>query len=411
MGRFRYAARDERGRAVNGSIQASDRAEALTALRSQNLVVVSVDEGLLNGPQRPKIHLFSRLVAPRPKSSLPELVMFTRQLSTMCGAGLSTLEGIEILAEQADSPGMQATCNMLSSSLREGASLSEAMKRCPRSFGSFYVSMIAAGEASGRMDEILERLADSLESGEAMRRDLRAAMTYPLLSLALVLGVSAFLMIGIVPGFRDVFREMGVELNGLTAVVLDFSDTLRRNWHVPALACMALVVALVSLRRTGRGGLLFDGALMRLPLVGILLRKVSIARFSRTFATLIQAGVPILSALEIVAATTGNRVVERAVRHSEESVRTGRMLSEPLGESRVFPPMVVRMIAVGERSGSLDVLLEKIAVFYDAQVRAQVKALTSLVEPLIVVVMGGLVGTVVLAVFLPILDVVGSLSN
>jgi type IV pilus assembly protein PilC len=235
-------------------------------------------------------------------------------------------------------------------------------------------------------------------------------MTYPVVSLVLVLGITAFLMIGVVPGFKEVFEGLGAELNPLTTNVLRISDYLRHQWYVVLIGCAVLFFGLAMFKKTPRGAYIFDQLSLKVPVFGPLIRKVALARFSRTFATLIRSGVPIMGTLDIVADTAGNRVVAEVVRESRESVRNGNMLSEPLSHSKVFPPMVTRMIAIGERSGALEQLLEKIAEFYDQQVQAQIKALTSLIEPILITFMGGIVGTVVLSVFLPILDIVGELG-
>jgi type IV pilus assembly protein PilC len=271
--------------------------------------------------------------------------------------------------------------------------------------------MVRAGEASGQMDVILERLADYLEANQALKREIRSAMTYPVISLVLVIGITAFLMLGVVPTFRQVFEGLGAELPALTEFVLNTSFWLRANWYFVVGGAAAATVGFMVFKRTPPGRLAWDHFRLRAPVFGALARKIALARFARTFATLIRSGVPIMATLDIVGETSGNQVVTNAVTASRESVRNGQLLSEPLGQSKVFPPMVVRMIAIGERTGALEALLEKIAEFYDGQVKAAIKSLTSLIEPLLITFMGGIVGTVVLSVFLPILEVVGKLSS
>jgi type IV pilus assembly protein PilC len=235
-------------------------------------------------------------------------------------------------------------------------------------------------------------------------------MTYPVVSLVLVLGITAFLMLGVVPTFREIFESLDAELPGITLAVLNTSEWMRGNWPYMIVGSVLGTIGFMIFKRTEKGRYLMDVALLKLPIFGPLFQKVCLARFSRTFATLIRSGVPILGTLDIVADTSGNEVVSRAVHGSRESVKNGNMLSEPLSTSKVFPPMVVRMIAIGERSGALEALLEKIAEFYDSQVKATVKSLTSLIEPLLISFMGVLVGAVVLAIFMPILNVIGKLS-
>jgi type IV pilus assembly protein PilC len=410
---FRYAAKDANGKTVEGTLQANDKSEAVAELRRQNLVVMKVEDGGSAAKKKREKGMPKQggLFGYRASCKKSELVVFTRQLATMIGSGLSLLESLEVLADQAESPGMKICGNRLVAELRGGSDLSAAMATCPRVFNTLYLSMVSAGEASGQMDVILERLAEYVESSEELKREIKSAMTYPVVSLVLVLGITAFLMIGVVPGFKEVFEGLGAELNPLTTNVLAISDYLRAKWYVVLVAMGALFFGGVMFKKTKKGAYMFDQLALKVPVFGPLVRKVSLARFSRTFATLIRSGVPIMGTLDIVADTSGNQVVAEVVRKSRESVRNGNMLSEPLSHSKVFPMMVTRMIAIGERSGALEQLLEKIAEFYDSQVKAQIKALTSLIEPILITFMGGIVGTVVLSVFLPILDIVGELGN
>jgi len=337
--------------------------------------------------------------------------MFTRQLSTMLASGLALMEALEVLAEQSESASMRSVCEGVAAEVRSGADLSAALESYGKVFDPLYVSMVRAGEASGQMDQILERLADHLEEAGKLRAELRSAMTYPVISLVLVISITAFLLIGVVPGFRDVFASLDAELPAITTAVLGLSDTLRQQWLMSAGLVLLPVALFWGMRRTERGAELIDRLSLRIPVFGEILRQAALARFSQTFATLVRAGVPILATLEIVADTAGNRTIARSVRACSESVQAGRPLSEPLSESPVFPPMVVRMIGIGERTGALESLLEKIGEFYEGRVRATVGALTSLIEPILIAVMGVLVGGVVLAVFLPILDIVGQLDG
>ena len=428
MASFSYAAKDPAGKTVEGTIQAADRGEAVNQLRGQDLIVLRVEEarggmkkalkGKSKSKDKPKdmpkgskkAGGLSSLFKPKPRAKHAELVIFTRQLSTMISAGISLLEAIEVLTDQAETPGMRVTCERISNELRGGSDLSDAMSTCPKVFNRLYTSMVTAGEASGQMDIILERLADYVEASAELKREIRSAMTYPVISLVLVTSITMFLMIGVVPGFKDVFDGLGAELPGLTLAVLAISDWLRAKWFIMLAMLFGAGFLFTVLKKTERGALALDHVSLRVPVFGQLSRKVALARFSRTFATLVRSGVPIMGTLDIVADTAGNRVVANAVRASRESVRNGNMLSEPLSQAKVFPPMVVRMIAIGERSGALESLLEKIAEFYDSQVKAAIKALTSMIEPILICVMGGLVGVVILSVFLPILNIIGELS-
>ena len=412
---YKYTAKGPGGKTVEGTLQANDKNEVVAELRRQNLVVMSVDQASA-AKGIGKLSLGGKKTGEKKAGGKPggkreEIVMFTRQLATMIGAGLALLESLEVLGEQAETPGMRATCAKLANDVRGGSDLSVAMEGCPKAFDELYVSMVRAGEVSGQMDIILERLADYQEANESLRREIKSAMTYPVVSMVLVSGITMFLMIGVVPGFKEVFASLDSELPAITQLVLGISDWMRAQWVVMVCGMIGAVVGASLFKKTEAGGLLFDKASLAMPVFGPLFRKVSLARFSRTFATLIRSGVPIMTTLDIVAETAGNRVVAGAVLESRESVRAGNLLSEPLTGSKVFPPMVVRMIAIGERTGALEVLLEKIAEFYDAQVKAAVSSLTSLIEPILISVMGVIVGGVVLSVFMPILDVVGKLSG
>ncbi len=418
MAEFKYAAKDPGGSTVEGTITAESKADAVAELRKKNLIILKLDEGAgrklpfqrggaaAEGAAKPE-----RGATIKAKAKKEEVVIFTRQLATMVGAGLSLLESLEVLGYQADSKGMVATCDLLVESVRGGSDLSAAMEQCPKVFTPLYVSMVKAGEVSGQMDVILDRLADYMEAAEELSREIKSAMTYPVISMILVLGITVFLMMGVVPTFKNVFESMDADLPAITQFVLDLSNFLRGNAALVFGGTFVAVVGTVMFKRTPAGIRTFDRLLLRLPVFGTLFQKVCLARFSRTFATLVRSGVPIMATLDIVAATSGNWVLTKAVLASSDSVRNGNLLSEPLSEEKIFPPMVTRMIAIGERTGALETLLEKIAEFYDSQVKAQVKALTSLIEPLLIAFMGIIVGGVVLAIFMPILNMVSNLSN
>ncbi len=408
MIQFKYAAKDTGGQTVQGIIQAASKAEAVAELRKRSLVVLQLDESSAR-QARSLATLSVGKVKPRAKAQ--EVVVFTRQLATMIGAGLSLLESLEVLGAQAETPGMRATCEVLVTEVRGGSDLSSAMQRCPKVFDHLYVSMVKAGEVSGQMDVILNRLAGYQEETAELRREIKSAMTYPVISMILVVGITMFLMVGVVPTFKGVFDSMELELPAITKAVLATSDWMRANMLLIPAGAAGIAAGVAFLKKTRQGRLVWDHMLLRLPVFGGLLRKVCLARFSRTFATLIRSGVPILSTLDIVSDTAGNAVVAEAVVDARESVRVGQQLSDPLAKRKVFPPMVTRMIAIGERTGALETMLEKIADFYDSQVKAMVKSLTSLIEPLLITFMGVIVGGVVLSIFAPIMSLIEKLST
>lgn len=410
MAIFKYVAKDGEGKKVSGTLTAKDEGIAIGDLRKKNLTVVSINE---TGAKKRGggVSFRGRKRAARPRIKGEALVIFTRQLSTMISAGIPLLEALEILVEQAQAPGQKVCLDRVVESVRAGTDLSEALGQFPKVFSSIYVNMVKAGEASGQLDDILVRLAEYMESNAALKREIKSAMTYPAISMFLISIITVGLMVGIVPKFKEIFDSMKVELPGITKALLFVSTTMQRYFLVAIGGLIVMIVAFICYIKTDRGQWQWHWVLLRVPIFGALFRKVAISRFARTFATLIQSGVPILGALEIVAATAGNRIVEDAVQSSRENVRQGETLAEPLGESGVFPPMVTRMIGIGERSGALEQLLEKISEFYDQQVKATIAALTSLIEPLLIGLMGTIVGGIVLAIFLPIFKLQETLAG
>ncbi|MBI2922584.1 MAG: type II secretion system F family protein [Planctomycetes bacterium] len=402
MPAFKYAARSADGKQVKGSINAISETVAVQELRKQNLTVVTMTAeaakkkggGLFGGN-------------PRPHVSNEDLAVFTRQLATMISAGIPLLECLEILEEQAEDPGFKFVLDTILARVRGGSDFSESLAEHPKLFTRIYVSMIKAGEAGGALDAILNRLAEYMEATEKLRREIKSAMTYPVVSLCLILLITVGLMVGIVPKFNEIFVGLNMEdkLPAPTKVLLLTSKFMKTQWYIWVGGMIGLFVAFKVWKSTPAGERQWHWLSLRAPIFGTLMSKVCISRFARTFATLVQSGVPILGALEIVAATSGNRIVEDAINSARESVRKGETLGEPLAKSGVFPLMVTRMISIGEKSGALQQLLEKISEFYDQQVEATVAALTSLIEPLLIAVMGVLVGGIVLAIFLPILKI------
>jgi type IV pilus assembly protein PilC len=412
--KFKFEAKDISGRLVKGAVTADSQADVVADLRRRNLtpVEVSKSSGLSAlfrrgaGPGGSR-----RGTARRASVKKGELEVFTRQLATMLGAGIPMLEALEILAEQAESAGFNFCLNKVVDDIRSGSDLSKALEPHKKVFSHIYVSMIRAGEVSGQIDIILTRLAEYLEASAHLRAEIKSAMTYPVISLVLVIGIASFLMIGIVPSFKPVFESLEVDLPGLTVLIMDIAFFMKDFWYVIFGGAAAAFVGLKMLCKTPNGAYAKDSVLLRLPVFGILFKKVALSRFARTFSTLVKSGVPILGAMEIVSDTAGNLVISRIVDRARDSVRNGESLSEPFTKSTVFPPMVTKMMSIGERSGALDQLLEKIAEFYDQQVEAEVKGLTSMIEPIMIAIMGVIVGGIVLAVFLPIFKLQEKLSG
>jgi type IV pilus assembly protein PilC len=405
MPSFKYSARDGNGRTVSGIVSAKSQSDAVADLRRRNLIVLDVRQTAGKGAGgKDKGGLFGGLTRTRPGVNRDQLVLFTRQLSTMISAGVPLLESLEVLQEQADTAQFRCLLDAVIDGVRSGSDLSSALEKYDRLFPSIYVSMVRAGEVSGQLDDILVRLAEYLEAAEKLKRDIKAAMTYPVISLVLVLGITSFLMIGIVPKFKEIFDSLDVDLPALTQGVLGASLAMKNHFGLVALGAVGAIALFIVWKKTARGRRQWDWMVLHFPVFGPLFQKVALSRFARTFATLIKSGVPILGALEIVSETAGNQVISEVVDAAKENVRQGHTLAEPLMESKVFPPMVTRMVQIGEKSGSLEQLLEKISDFYDDQVNAAVKTLTSMIEPLMIGIMGFMVGGIVLAVFLPIFE-------
>ncbi|MGQ9590743.1 MAG: type II secretion system F family protein [Planctomycetota bacterium] len=418
MAKYTYKAKKAGGGVVTGSLNAQNEAEAVGELRRQGLTVISLGvqrsakSGKDGGSSFFSLSL-TRKAPPAQKARVrsQDMVVFTRQLSTMISSGIALVESLEILAEQSNNLGFKAVLGEVAQDVRTGKDLSQALGRFPRIFPEIYVNMVRAGEASGQLDVVLTRLAEYQEAAENLKSEIKSAMTYPTVSLVMVFGIALFLLIFIIPKFEEMFHQMNVSLPAVTKGVLATSLFLKNNFLYWGAVLTVAIVAVVQYCKTEKGQLARDWLFLRLPVFGPLFVKVAISRFSRTFATLIQSGVPILGALEIVSQTCGNKVVAGVITKASESVRQGETLGEPLGEGGVFPPMVTRMISIGEKTGALESLLEKISDFYDQQVRTTVESLTSLIEPVMIGIMGVLVGGMVLAIFLPIFKMVGSLSG
>jgi len=402
---YRWTGRDRDGKTVSGVITAASEAEAKEEIKRRDLIILSISE-------KTRRQVFSRPGIPKPKVKMKDLAVFTRQLATMISAGIPMLESLEVLAEQTDDPGFRHTLNQICDDVRAGTDLSDALAKHPRVFKELFVNMIRAGESSGKIDEILNRLAEYMEATEALRQEIKSAVTYPLVSLTMITLIAGFLMIFIVPRFKKMFEQMRMKNLPLpTEVMFALSEFMRNEvkiW-VPALA--GIVVLLFAVTRGSKGSMLKDRLILKLPVLGPLFHKVALSRFARTFATLLQSGVPILSTLDIVASTTGNKVLEQAILEASQNIQEGDPLAVPLARSGVFPKMVTRMVSIGERSGALETLLEKISEFYDLEVKTTVKQLTSLIEPLMIAMMGVIVGGIVMAVFLPIFQAAGAVGR
>lgn len=400
MPTFKYTGRASNGSKQSGSITAENRQAATQMLQSRGLQVDSLLEsrGILSmGSSAPKLNK---------KVKTSDLLIFTRQLSTIVSAGLPLLQGLDILSEQTEDVNFANVIDHIAQDVEAGETFSDALRKYPRAFPDLYVSMVRAGEAGGDLDGVLLQLADYLEATEELKRRIKSAMTYPIVAFSMILLIASGLIIWVVPQFAEIFGSFGRALPTPTQILIDVSDFLRTpiSWLVIVGVIVGIVVFLRMYGRTESGRYNLDQLKLRLPVFGKLLSKVSISRVTRTLSTLTKSGVPILQALEIVERTAGNEVYARAVHQAGDSVRNGETLADPLARSEVFPAMVTRMIAVGEKTGALETMLMKISDFYDSEVRATVDSLTSIIEPMLIGLMGVVVGGIVVALFMPILQ-------
>ena len=395
---FKYNVRDKTGKVISGRLEGENRDAVATKLRQMGYIILDLDEDRF--AQLNKIQFGTSV-------KTKDVTIFARQFATMINAGLSLTKCLSILAAQSDSKELREIIGQLGKDVEAGQSLSEAMVKHPKVFPPLFYNMVRAGETGGVLDEVLLRVADLFEADAQLKGRVKSAMTYPIAMGALVMIVLVAMMIFVVPTFQKMFSDMGGELPLPTQILVAISEGAR-SW--PGLVVVAVVAAITVAFKmwvgTESGRFIWDGIKLRLPIVGDMTRKTALARFTRTFGTLVAAGVPILSALDIVADTAGNEVVSRAVKKVRAAIKEGETIAKPLGESPVFPSMVVQMIAVGEETGALDQMLDKIADFYDEEVRVAVDSLTSVIEPIMMASLGVIVGGIIIALYMPMFQVI-----
>jgi type IV pilus assembly protein PilC len=352
---------------------------------------------------------FARLNAP--KVSVADVAIFSRQFSTMINAGLPVLQCLAIIADQQVNPTFKTIVNQIKDDIGSGGNLSDSMAKHPKVFDELYVNMIRSGELGGVLDTILERLSVYMEKAEALKRKIKAAMMYPVIVISVAVIVIAFLMVKVIPTFEDVFNSFGAKLPPLTAGLVATSRFMQRYWWMLAAGIAAIRAGVIAFGKTPKGELILDSLLLKLPVFGDLAKKSAVARFTRTLGTLLKSGVPILEALETVAKTSGNKVVEGVINGARASIREGQGMTEPLKKDGVFPPMVIQMVSVGEETGKIDEMLMRAADFYEEEVDTAVEGLSSAMEPLIIVFLGVSIGTIVVAMFMPMFDLGNVVSN
>ena len=399
---FIWEGKTARGTIQKGETDAPSEKILRQILKAQNINTSKVK-------QKPK-DIFENVAFMQPRIKTKDIIVFTRQFSTMIDAGLPLIQGLDILANQEENRTFKKVLMQVKLDVEGGASLTEALKKHPKVFDNLYVNLVAAGEMGGILDTILQRLAAYIEKNARLVKKVKGAMIYPAAIVVVAILVIIVMLVFVIPVFAEMFTGFGGELPSLTQAVVDISDFLRNNWIILTIIFAGLFFAFKKWKSTDKGEYLFDKYLLKVTVIGDLLRKVAVAKFTRTLGTLITRGVPILDAMDVVSKTAGNRIVEEAINNTKQSVSEGKTIAAPLEESEVFPPMVCQMVAVGESAGSLDSMLEKIADFYEDEVDAAVDALTSLIEPVMMVFLGGTVGTMLIAMYLPIFKIAGTIE-
>ncbi len=396
-----------KGKTLGGATQAGEvtfdtQEEVLNYLRRKKVVITSIQEK----PKQVKLN-----VSFRRRVSTKDLAVFTRQFATMINAGLPLVQCLEILSKQTEKPGFKKVISEVMHDVETGSTLAESLGKHKRVFDQLFVNMVEAGEAGGILDDILMRLASYIEKAESLKRKVKSAMMYPTVVLVVALGATTFMLLFIIPTFAKMFTDFGGQLPLPTRIVLAMSNMLRDYWWALGGGILGLAIGLRAYYRTVGGRMVMDRIQLKVPVLGEVLRKAAVARFTRTLGTLIKSGVPILTGLDITARTAGNMVISESVLKTRASIREGETLAAPLRQCEVFPAMVVQMIAVGEETGALDEMLKKIADFYDDEVDTAVETLTSVIEPVMIVVMGVMVGGMVVAMYLPMFKLVSVIAG
>jgi len=396
---FTYKGRTLGGTQVTGELKTKNRAELERILRSKKVLVSQVS----TKPSQISIRIGTGI-------KKVHISRFTRQFATMIGAGLPMVQCLEILSQQMESKELRRVVGEIKESVQAGTTLSEALARHKKVFDDLFVNMVDAGEIGGALDIILTRLAIYREKADALTRKVKGALIYPAVVMTVAIGVTFIMLTYIVPVFAKMFSGLGAELPAPTQFILSLSAFIRNNILTGIVLLILLIIAYKFYSKTDKGRYNIDWLKLRIPLIGDLIRKSAISRFSRTLGTLISSGVSILEALDITARASGNRVIHDAIKKSVLSIAEGETITQPLKQCGVFPPMVTQMISVGEKTGGLDEMLSKIADFYDEEVDAAVAALTSVIEPVIIVFMGVVIGGILIAMYLPMFDIIGKIS-
>ncbi len=401
METYVWSGKTRDGKRQKGELAAKNKDEVISIMRKQNIMITSVT----TRSKKLSIKLpFGSKVGDK------DIAVFTRQFATMIDAGLPLVQCLDILSKQADNKTFASAINEIRQDVEAGSTYADSLKKHPAVFGDLYVNMVAAGELGGILDTILNRLSKYIEKNIRLKRQVKAALFYPATIVAVAFIVIVVLLVYVIPIFAKMFTDFGGTLPAPTRMVIGASNFMRSNILIIIGIIVAAIFGARKYYKTQNGRLVVDNIVLKMPVFGMLARKISVAKFTRTLGTLISSGVPILDGLEIVAKTSGNKVVEKAIYATRQSISEGKTLSEPLETTKVFPPMVVQMIAVGETTGALDAMLSKIADFYDEEVDSTVGILTSLLEPILMIFLGIVIGFIVVAMYLPIFKMAGTIG-
>jgi type IV pilus assembly protein PilC len=393
---YEYKARDKAGNIMSGTVAADNEALVLQKLREQGYVPLEV------GKQKRGMNI--ELSAKKVK--LKELAIISRQFATMVNSGLPILRALSILADQTENAELARVLGVVRTDVEQGASLSGAIAKHPKVFNNLFVAMVKSGEMGGSLDSVLLRLADMIENEVKLRGKIKSAMTYPVAVVALVVLIMSAMLLFVVPQFQTIYASLGGSLPLPTRILLTASNIFKQFWYIVLIGVFVFRFFFKRWKKTPKGREAVDRMKLKVPVFGVIFQKVALSRFASTSAMLLRSGVPILQALEIVIETVNNRVVAKAIEDVQTSVREGESMAKPLSRHAVFPPMVVQMLAVGEETGQVDTMLEKVAEFYNQEVEASVDALTSLIEPLLIAVIGGCVGAAVVALYMPMFNII-----
>lgn len=394
MSSYSYVARETAsGREIRSSVEAATEQAAVAALLNRNLLVVSIEE-----------RMSKKGKTKGGKVALAELVVFTRQLATMIDAGIAIVQSLQALADQVTSKVMRDVIRDICSRVESGESFSEALQKHPKTFNKLYVSMVSAGEKGGLLAEILARLATYLESSARLRRKVKSAMMYPLVVSTVAIGITIFLLVKVVPVFKDVYSSFGAKLPAPTQILIDLSDFMGHYLLFVLIGMGAAVYAWMYFIQTKSGRDFWDRNRIKMPVFGPIAHKICLVRFTRTLASLIRSGVPILEVLQIVSQTVGNTVMEKAIKSSASDIERGEGIANALSKHPIFPAMIIRMVSAGEQTGNIDNMLERVANFLDEEVEAMLSGLMSLLEPILIVFLGLLIGSMVVCMYLPIFN-------